>query len=256
MRPEGRITVELSKERLDAVIFDMDGVVTRTATLHAAAWKELFDAFLEARGIRDGSFQPFDAEDYQRYVDGKPRYDGVISFLASRGISLPYGSADDPPQYETVCGLGNRKDAFFQRLMASKGVDVFESTVKLIRHLRAAGVKTGIFSASRNAQTVLLAAKVLSLFDAKVDGTDGDKLNLPGKPDPATLLELTRRLGVLPDRTAVVEDAIAGVQAGRAGGFALVIGVNRSSIPRVLIENGADLEVTDLGEVGVASITS
>jgi beta-phosphoglucomutase family hydrolase len=242
--------VKLLRRTLDAVIFDMDGVVTRTAVLHAAAWKQLFDEFLQARAGEPGSFRPFDTEaDYKYYVDGKPRYDGVASFLASRGISLPYGSPDDPPDADTVCGLGNRKDAFFQQMLKRDGVEVYESTVRLIWRLKDAGIKTGIFSASRNAGPILAAAGIHRLFDAKVDGLDAEKLSLPGKPSPETLLELARRLGASPARTAVVEDAIAGVQAGRAGDFALVIGVNRSGKPGTLLANGADVEVSDLSQV-------
>lgn len=244
------LVVWLLPRTLDAVIFDMDGVVTRTAVLHAAAWKQLFDEFLKARAGKRGSFRPFDIEaDYQRYVDGKPRYDGVASFVASRGISLPYGRPDDPPNAETVCGLGNRKDDFFHQMLKRKGVDVYESTVRLIRRLKGAGIKTGIFSASRNAGPILAAARIDHLFDAKVDGVDAEGLRLPGKPSPQTLLELARRLGASPARTAVVEDAIAGVQAGRAGDFALVIGVNRSGKPGTLLVNGADVEVSDLSQV-------
>ncbi len=246
----GQSTVEISPKKLDAVIFDMDGVVTRTATLHAAAWKQIFDAFLKSRAGQHGALLPFDIEaDYRTYVDGKPRYDGAASFLASRGISLPYGRPDDPPGTDTVCGLGNCKDALFHNLLKSRGVEVFESTVDLIRRLRRAGMKIGIFSASRNAEPVLSAAGILDIFDSCVDGLDADKLRLPGKPDPATLLELAARLGTTPTRTAVVEDAVAGVQAGRAGGFALVIGVNRSRPPGTLRARGADVEVTDLHQV-------
>ena len=249
---KGRVKVELARSRLDAVIFDVDGVVTRTASVHAAAWKELFDAFLRSRLAAGEALRPFDAEeDYRRYVDGKPRYDGVESFLASRGISLPRGEPGDPPEAETVCGLGNRKDAYFWRLVERDGVAPFETTVDLVRRLRAAGVKTGVFSASRNAEAVLAAAGVRDLFDAKVDGRDAEELGLAGKPDPAMLLELARRLGVAPERTAVVEDAIAGVEAGRAGGFALVIGVNRSAKPGRLLASGAGVAVADLSEVGV-----
>jgi beta-phosphoglucomutase family hydrolase len=246
-------TVTLDRGSLDAVIFDMDGVVTQTATVHAAAWKRLFDAFLDSR-LRPGEhLQPFDIEeDYLRYVDGKPRYDGVVSFLASRGINLPYGSPSDPPSDATICGLGNRKDAYFQQLVAERGVDVFESTIELIRSLKAAGIRVGIFSASRNAESILQAAGVRTLFDAKVDGIDAEAMGLKGKPRPDMLLELTRRLGATPQRTAVVEDAIAGVQAGQAGGFALVIGVNRSPNPGRLVANGADQEVPDLAQVSLA----
>lgn len=246
----GSPTVEISRRKLDSVIFDMDGVVTRTATLHAAAWKQLFDSFLESSSDQTGPLRPFDIEeDYRQYVDGKPRYDGVSSFLASRNISLPYGNPEDPLTAETVCGLGNRKDAIFHEELRRRGVAVFDSTIWLIRRMRDAGLRTGIFSASRNAKAILSAAGILDVFDARVDGVDAGKLGLPGKPDPATLLELVRRLGTAPGRTAVVEDAIAGVQAGRAGDFALVIGVNRSEPPGTLLANGADVEVNDLSEV-------
>lgn len=245
--------LELHGSELDAVIFDMDGVVTQTATLHAAAWKQLFDDFLGARLPADDSAIPFSEEDYLRYVDGKPRYDGVASFLASRGTTVPYGDPSDAPTEATVCGLGNRKDIYFWQLVEERGVEPFPSTVALIQDLKSAGVKAGIFSASRNAKAILSAAGVLDLFDARVDGEVADELGLPGKPEPDMLLELTKRLEATPLRTAVVEDATAGVQAGRAGGFALVIGVNRSSTQGRLLGSGAHVEVADLSEVRVAS---
>jgi alpha,alpha-trehalase len=253
VRPE-QTRVLLDKEDFDAVLFDMDGVVTRTAGLHSVAWKQAFDELLQADSPPPGPAKLFDPEaDYWRYVDGKPRYDGVVSFLSSRGIALPYGSPSDPPGIETVCALGNRKESFFQALLQSQGVDVFPPTLELVRSLIAAGIKTGVFSASKNAPQVLAAADLLALFDARVDGLDAERLGLAGKPDPATLLELARRLGASPQRAVVVEDAIAGVQAGRAGGFRLVIGVNRSGDPGVLLEHGADLEVRDLRQVGLAT---
>jgi len=244
----------ISKCEVDAVIFDMDGVVTKTASVHAAAWKRLFDDYLKEHAAREGNpFRPFDADaDYRHYVDGKPRYDGVVSFLKSRGISIPYGEPDDPPDRETVCGLGNRKNSYFQQHLMKHGVDVYESTVDLALAARAKGMKTAIISASRNCADVLKAAKVLELFDAKVDGIDADELGLPGKPDPAVFLEAARRLEVAPERAVVVEDAIAGVRAGRDGHFGLVIGVNRSGETGVLKENGAHVEVADLDEVIVA----
>jgi beta-phosphoglucomutase family hydrolase len=242
--------VQISRVRFDAVIFDMDGVVTRTATLHAAAWKRLFDEVLAVEVGPWEVLRPFDIEDdYRRYVDGKSRFDGVVSFLRSRGICLPYGKASDPPTETTVYGLGNRKDVYFWHLVEERGVEVFESTVQLIRDLKAIGISVGIFSASRNATSILKAANVLALFDAKVDGVDADALGLKGKPDPAMLLELTRKLGSTPARTVVVEDAIAGVEAGRAGGFGLVIGVNRSPDHGRLIASGANIEVSDLAAV-------
>ncbi|HLF78186.1 MAG TPA: HAD-IA family hydrolase [Dehalococcoidia bacterium] len=244
----------IDPREFDAVLFDMDGVVTRTATLHSAAWKRVFDAFLKERSGSANTFRPFDeGADYLSYVDGKPRYDGVLSFLASRGISLPYGTPDDPPQLETVCGVGNRKELVFQSLLDARGVEVYESTIALISSLRAAGLKTGVFSASRHAEQMLSAARLLSLFDERLDGIDAERLGLPGKPDPATLLELAKRLQVSPTRTVVVEDAVAGVQAARAGAFALVVGINRTGKTGSLLENGADVEVIDLSEVELAS---
>lgn len=246
--------MRLSRNDLDAVIFDMDGVVTDTAKVHALAWKRLFDEVLAARTPPGNRFRPFEIEsDYHRYVDGKLRQDGVADFLASRGVRLPLGNAEDPLEAGTVHGLGNRKDAYFQGLLLERGVDVFPSTIDLLRSLRQVGVKTGIFSASRHAVEVLSAARALELFDAKVDGDDARALGLPGKPSPAMLLELAARLGVTPARTAVVEDAEAGVRAGRAGGFRVVIGVNRRPPAGRLIANGADAEVSDLSEVQVTA---
>ncbi|MGB2696116.1 MAG: beta-phosphoglucomutase family hydrolase [Dehalococcoidia bacterium] len=250
-KPTTGQAVTISKQDFDAVIFDMDGVVTDTASVHAAAWKQLFDDYLRER---DGAaYTPFDADqDYRRYVDGKPRYDGVAMFLESRGISIPYGDPNDPPEQETACGLGNRKNGYFTQRLEEQGVQAFPSTVALIEQLRAASVKTAIFSASKNCEAVLRAGGVRDLFEVKVDGVEAEERGLAGKPDPAVLLEAARRLGVSPDRSVIVEDAIAGVQAGRAGGFALVIGVNRSDEPGVLTANGATVEVTDLAAVSFA----
>jgi beta-phosphoglucomutase family hydrolase len=236
---------------LDAVIFDMDGVVTETATVHAAAWKKLFDAYLEQRAQETGAdFVPFDEEaDYERYVDGKNRYDGVRSFLASRGIELPEGAPDDPPGTDTVCAMGNGKDIYFLRHVREEGVRPYDSTVRLIRDLRARGVGIGLVSASRNAEEVLASAGALDLFDQRVDGVVAAELGLPGKPDPATFLEAARRLGVAPARAAVVEDALSGVAAGRAGDFGLVVGVARAGQSEALREAGADVVVSDLGEL-------
>ncbi len=240
---------EVDGTELDAVIFDMDGVVTRTATLHAEAWKALFDPILEQQSPPS---RPFDTgADYLDYVDGKPRSEGVASFLASRGITVPWGEPGDPPGTMTVCGLGNQKNVYYQQLLADRGVEVFGSTVELIGRLRAEGIKTGVFSASRHARDVLAAANVLDHFDAIFDGLDAERLKLPGKPHPATLVTLAQRLRVAPGRTAVVEDSTAGIEAGRAGGFALVIGVNRSGETGRLLNSGADIEVRDLAELRV-----
>jgi len=236
---------------LDAVIFDMDGVVTETATVHAAAWKKLFDAFLQARAdTGDAPFVPFDAaSDYERYVDGKNRYDGVRSFLEARGIELPEGSPDDPPGDGSVSALGNGKDAYFLRHVREEGVRPYDSTVRLIRELRAAGKGIGLVSASRNAEEVLRSAGVIDLFDTRVDGVVAADLHLSGKPDPATFLEAARRLGVEPGRAAVVEDALSGVAAGAAGNFGLVVGVARGGQHDALRRAGADLVVSDLVEL-------
>ncbi len=245
------MTIEAA--RFAAVVFDMDGVVTQTATVHAAAWKALFDAFLKERAAASGEpFRPFDPEsDYLSYVDGKARYDGVRDFLASRGITLPWGSPADPPDAETVCGLGNRKNDYFVRVVEREGVKPFATTVALIHALQQAGLGTAIISASKNATAILAAAGVADLFAAQVDGTVAEQLGLPGKPDPAVFVEAARRLGVAPPQAVVVEDAEAGVEAGRRGGFGLVIGVDRSDHAQALKDHGADVVVKDLGEVTV-----
>jgi beta-phosphoglucomutase family hydrolase len=251
---------------IHAVVFDMDGVVTQTASVHAAAWKSLFDEYLDEAARRagaappdggtaalGGTYAPFTQADYLRYVDGKPRYDGVRDFLASRGLTLPPGDASDAPGAETVCGLGNRKDGYFRRLVDEHGVEPYPSTVALIGELKRAGVRVAIISASRNTTRILEAAGVRGLFEAQVDGEVAADLGLPGKPDPAVFVEAARRLGVTPARAAVVEDAIAGVEAGRRGGFALVIGVDRGGNREALAAAGADAVVADLAEVVVGA---
>lgn len=237
--------------RPDAMLFDMDGVITDTAKAHAAAWKRLFDEFLKARAERNGEeFRPFDLRrDYRQYVDGKPRMDGVRSFLDARGIDLPYGDENDDPDLETVCGLGKRKDGYFNAWLAENQVYAYPGTLELVKALRRVGVKTAVFSASRNAAAVLRNAGVLDLFDARVDGRDAAELDLSGKPDPAMLLEAARRLGAAPARTAVVEDAIAGVEAGARGAFGLVVGVARGDYGEQLESAGADVVVHDLSEL-------
>lgn len=244
-------------DRVDAVIFDLDGVITDTASVHTAAWQRMFDRFLADRSERVGEdHTPFSEDDYYLHVDGKPRYDGVESFLASRGISLPRGDRGDPPSAETVCGLGNRKDELFLERLRAQGVKSYPSSIVLLHRLRASDCGTAIISASRNCVDVLDAAGIADLFDAKVDGIDAGELGLKGKPDPAVFLEAARRLGVDPARAAVVEDALAGVEAGHRGGFALVIGVDRSGHGRELRQRGADVLVGDLGEVRVSATAS
>jgi beta-phosphoglucomutase family hydrolase len=241
----------ISRARLDAVVFDLDGVVTQTSVVHAAAWKALFDAYLEARAAAEGhEFRPFDEKaDYRLYVDGKPRYDGVHDFLASRGIELPWGRPSDSPELETVCGLGNRKNVFFNAEVKQFGIEAYPSTVALIHRLREAGVRVGLMSSSKNTAMILDVAGLTDLFEVRVDGVAGEELGLPGKPDPAMYLETARRLGVAPARAAVVEDALSGVEAGHRGGFGLVIGVDRLGQAEALRRHGADVVVHDLSEV-------
>jgi alpha,alpha-trehalase len=236
---------------IDAVVFDLDGVVTRTARLHAAAWKQMFDDFF---AVHHPDQPPFDLHgEYRSRVDGKPRHDGVRSVLRARGIALPEGSADDPPGTATVRGLARRKNALYLSRLASDGAEVFESTLGLLRALRAAGIRTAVVSASRNAAAVLDAAGVSDLFDVRVDGLDAEREGLCGKPAPDTFLAALRRLGVRPPRAVLVEDAQSGVQAGRAGGFRLVIGVDRADQAEALRAHGADVVVRDLAEVALAT---
>jgi len=241
----------ISRERFDAVLFDMDGVLTATAKVHAASWKEMFDDYLRTRSEKTGGpFAPFDiGADYVHYVDGKLRSDGVQSFLLSRGINLPWGDPSDPPERETVCGLGNRKNELVGAAIESGGVEVFEGAVALVKRLRRIPVKTAVVSASRNCRAILRAAGIEELFDARVDGEVAGEMKLAGKPAPDTFLKAAELLGVDPARAIVVEDAVSGVQAGRDGGFGLVIGVDHKGDPGVLTEHGADIVVEDLGEL-------
>lgn len=239
----------------DAVLFDLDGVITDTAALHEAAWKQLFDGYLATREPAEAeNHAPFTSDDYRHHIDGKPRYDGVRDFLAARGITLPQGSPADSGGIATVCGLGNRKQDLFAARIAV-GVPVFASTVALIKRLIDTGIRVGVFSASRNCATVLASAGIDGLFAARVDGVLAGELGLAGKPDPAMLLETARRLGVRPGRAVVVEDSEVGVRAGRDGGFCLVIGVDRAGDRAArLLECGADTVLGDLAEVGVRAI--
>lgn len=234
----------LPLDRVEAVIFDTDGVITDTARVHAAAWKSVFDAFLRARSAASGEpFRPFVVRaDYLRYVDGKPRLDGVRSFLAARRIDAPA---------ETVREIGRRKDAMFLEQIRRYGVPAFPSTLALVAELRRNRVGTAAVSASRNCAEVLRRAGVADLFDVRVDGLDAARLGFPGKPHPGLFLEAAARLRVPPARAAVVEDALAGVIAGRRGGFGFVIGVDRGGHAAALREAGADIVVADLGDLGL-----
>ncbi len=232
--------------RFKAAIFDLDGVITRTADLHAEAWKRMFDAYLRRRS---GNQPPFDIErDYRTYVDGKPRYDGTRSFLQSRGIELPDGRPEDPPSEETVSGLGNRKNEYFHELLESEGVETYADAVEQLEAWRKEGMKTAVVTSSRNGRHVLEAAELHHLFDARIDGLDSAELELRGKPAPDIFLEAARRLGVEPGEAIVLEDAAAGVEAGRAGHFGLVVGVARDG-GRGLSEHGAHVVVHDVRKV-------
>ncbi|MBW3605467.1 MAG: beta-phosphoglucomutase family hydrolase [Actinobacteria bacterium] len=248
------MTDQLTPDRYDAVLFDLDGVITDTAAVHARAWKTMFDEFLRQRAAQhdesDESCKPFTIDgDYKTYVDGKPRYDGVRSFLQARGIELPEGTPDDPPDATTVCGLGNRKNELVNRLLDEEGVAVYDGSVRLIHRLRDDGIALAVVSSSRNCAAVLRSAGLLDLFDARVDGVVAAERGLPGKPAPDTFLSAAADLDADAGRAVVVEDAISGVQAGRAGGFGLVIGVDRGGDPDALREHGADLVVADLAEL-------
>jgi beta-phosphoglucomutase family hydrolase len=232
-------------------LFDLDGVLTRTATVHAAAWKEMFDAYLRQRAAREGEeFVPFDADaDYGEYVDGKPRYDGVRSFLASRGIELPEGDEDDPPSAETIRGLGNRKNEIVLRRIREDGVEAYEGSVRYLQAAREAGLHRAVVSSSTNCRDVLAAAGIEEFFEARIDGVVAEREHLEGKPAPDTFLAAARALAVPPDRAAVFEDALAGVAAGRTGHFGCVVGVDRVGHAEGLRKHGATVVVRDLAEL-------
>lgn len=232
-------------------LFDLDGVLTRTAAQHTAAWKEMFDAYLLERSARTGEpFVPFDAyDDYNRYVDGKPRQDGTRDFLLSRGIDLPLGSPDDDGSRETVWGLSARKNELVQAVIARDGVETFPGSIDYVRAAREAGLRTAVVSSSANTTLVLQTVGIADLFDAQVDGVVARERGLAGKPAPDTFLAAARELGGGPADAAVFEDALSGVAAGRAGGFALVVGVDRVRQADALRQAGADVVVGDLSEL-------
>jgi beta-phosphoglucomutase family hydrolase len=234
-----------------ACLFDLDGVLTKTATIHAAACKEMFDDYLRERATRTGEeFVPFDPiADYDRYVDGKPRYDGVRSFLAARGIELPEGGPEAAPSSDTVRGLGDRKNKLVLQMIRERGVEVYEGSVRYLEAARDAGLRRAVVSSSANTSDVLVAAGVEGFFEARIDGVVAEREGLRGKPAPDTFLAGARALGVPPTQAAVFEDALAGVEAGRAGGFAYVIGVDRVGQAEALREHGASIVVSDLSEL-------
>jgi beta-phosphoglucomutase family hydrolase len=232
-------------------LFDLDGVLTKTAKVHAAAWKQMFDEYLRQRSERTGaSFQEFDAvDDYNAYVDGKPRYDGVRSFLQSRGIELPEGTPDDPPDAESIDGLGNRKNELVLKLIREQGVEPYEGSVRYVHAIAAAGFARAVVSSSANCRDVLRAVGLEDLFDAIVDGVVAQREGLKGKPAPDTFLAGARAVGSPPAECAVFEDAVAGVEAGRAGNFGFVVGVDRVGHREALLSHGADIVVDDLSDL-------
>jgi len=236
---------------ITACLFDLDGVLTQTAKVHARAWKEMFDGFLRERAEQSGEpFVPFDRPtDYDEYVDGKPRLDGVMSFLQSRGIDLPMGSPVDPPQAETVHALGNRKNELVLRLVREQGVEPYRGSVRFAEAARDQGLRRAVVSSSTNARDALVAAGIDHLFEARVDGVVAEREKLKGKPAPDTFLAGARLVGVEPSQAAVFEDALAGVEAGRAGDFGWVVGVDRSGQRKELLRRGADIVVDDLAEL-------
>jgi beta-phosphoglucomutase family hydrolase len=236
---------------ITACLFDMDGVLTRTADLHAAAWKEMFDEYLTRRATASGEpFVPFDSvTDYDRYVDGRPRLDGTREFLHSRGISLPEGSETDPPGSETVYGLSNQKNELVLRKIREKGVTVYPGSLRFLDEVRESNLATAVVSSSANTVEVLRAAGLEGKFDEVVDGIVAEREHLEGKPAPDTYLAAARGLGIDPSAASVFEDALAGVEAGRAGGFGLVVGVDRVGQADDLAAHGADVVVTDLAEL-------
>jgi beta-phosphoglucomutase family hydrolase len=241
--------------KIRACLFDLDGVLTQTATVHAAAWKTMFDEYLQRRAAATGAdFAEFDLHrDYDEYVDGKPRYEGVRSFLDSRQIELSQGSPSDPPTAETVDGLGNRKNELVLELIHRDGVQPYEGSVRYVEAARSAGLRRAVVSSSTNCRDVLASAGILDLFEKIVDGVVAEREHLRGKPAPDTFLAAGRALGVQRERAAVFEDALAGVQAGRAGEFGIVVGVDRVGQAQALRAHGADIVVEDLAELLEAS---
>jgi beta-phosphoglucomutase family hydrolase len=235
-------------DSITACLFDLDGVLTQTAKVHDKAWKQTFDTFLRARDGDD--FTPFDEDkDYDEYVDGLPRYDGVRNFLKSRGIELPEGSPGDSPDQETVCGVGNRKNELVLELVRRDGVQAYEGSVRFVNAAREAGLRRAVVSSSVNCKDVLVAAGIEDLFEERIDGAVADEQHLKGKPHPDTFLAGAKALGVSAAESAVFEDALAGVQAGRDGNFGYVVGVDRVGQAQALREHGASVVVQDLSEL-------
>lgn len=242
--------MKLNINGIEAAIFDMDGVITQTARQHEKAWKQVFDEYLNTQ---KEEFSPFNHNDYLTYVDGKPRYDGVASFLKSRAIALPYGKPSDSPDKETICGLGNKKNALFLKIIETEGADVYPDTITQIKNWRANGLKIGVISSSKNARLILEKAGVLHLFDTRIDGQFSEELGLKGKPDPAIFIEAANRLKSSISKTIVFEDAEAGVEAGQAGGFQFVVGVKRMGAKAGMLRHGAHWVIRNFEEIHMSA---
>ena len=251
MGTQGQSQKIIKLEDYDAVLFDLDGVLTETSKIHAASWKKMFDVFLQKHAKENSIvFKPFDiGSDYKLYVDGKLRDEGVRSFLESRNIKMPHGALNDSPGHDTVCSLANMKYEIVQSVLETDGVEAYEGSVRLVRYLRDKGVKIAVVSSSKSCRTVLKAAGIIDMFEKIVDGETAASLKLPGKPAPDTYLKAAEMLGVTSGCTVIVEDAISGVQAGRNGRFGLVVGVAREGNSATLKEHGADIVVEDLAEL-------
>ncbi|MFC2137950.1 HAD family hydrolase [Bacteroidota bacterium] len=242
----------MSTVNFDAVVFDLDGVITNTALVHGTAWRQMFNKYLIEREIKLGEvFKEFTHEkDYLPYVDGKPRYKGVQSFLESRNINIPFGTPEDDPEMETVCGLGNRKDIVFNEIIEKEGVEAYDSTIELIKQLKDADVRIGVASSSKNCKLILERTNLMHYFETRVDGIVSAELGLKGKPEPDIFTTAADNLGVSYDKTVVVEDAVSGVQAGAKGNFGMVIGLAREDNKEELANNGADVVFEDIAELG------
>ncbi|MCD6396512.1 MAG: HAD-IA family hydrolase [Spirochaetaceae bacterium] len=246
----------MSKYSFEAVIFDLDGVITQTAKVHSLAWKRMFDDYLRLREKKyNEPFKEFTHEnDYLPFVDGKPRYKGVESFLISRGITINFGDPSDSPETETICGLGNMKDRTFNTVLANDGVQVYDSTVSIIRELKNLGIKLGVASSSKNCKPVLKAVGLLDFFETRVDGVISAELNLKGKPEPDIFTTACDNLKVEYKKAIVVEDAVSGVQAGAKGNFGLVLGIAREDNGEELRKNGADRVIMDFSEITIGDL--
>ncbi len=246
----------MKKYSFDAVIFDLDGIVTKTAILHSKAWKATFDQYLKQREKKDNEpFREFTHEDdYLPFVDGKPKYEGVRSFFESRQIDIPFGDPSDTPDRETICGIGNKKNGLFRQLLKEKGAEIYPTTIQFIKTLKEIGVRVGVASSSRNCEIILESVGLEKLFETRIDGVVSAQLKLKGKPEGDIFVKAAHNLGTIPAKAVVVEDAISGIQAGRNGGFGLILGVARHNNESDLLENGADIVVSDLAQISIEYI--